>query len=376
MWSSVFCVLIFLLEVFAPIDYVFGYLYFIPMLLTACDLTSYHVVTKKIVADTSMVAAIGISLTLVDFIVVEIIQHGNSNLSKLPITVIINRLSVVAILLVANWLIKSSLEHLETIYQQKNEIQLYKAELTNQIQIDRLHQDFVYTLTHDLKTPLLGAIETIKYFKKSQFGAVNSTQMQVLETMSRAESRSLQLVETLLFIYQNDTQGLALYRQLIELCSLAQETIDSMVILGLERQITFKLHCYLPLTDPPRLTGDRLQLSRVFSNLLSNALYHSPRHRQIDVTIEVRDGQHLVCVCDQGQGINPADFPFLFERFYTAQKQFQGSGLGLYLSRQIVEAHGGKIWVESQSPRSNTTFCFSLPLENYKDTPPIETTIN
>jgi two-component system, NarL family, sensor kinase len=364
MWSGIFCGLIFLLEVFAPLNYVFGYLYFIPMLLTACDLTSCHVATNKIVANTSMVAAIGISLTLMDFIVPIIMQHGTLNFSELPIAIIINRVSVVAILLVANWLIKSSLEHLEKIYQQKNEIDLYKAELANQIQIDRIHQDFVYTLTHDLKTPLLGAIQTIKYFKKAKFGAVSSTQMQVLDTMSRAQSRSLQLVETLLAIYQNDTQGLALYRQQIELCSLAQETIDSMLVLGWERQITIKLHCHLPLTDPPRLTGDRLQLSRVFNNLLSNALYHSPRHRQIDVTIEVRDSQHIVCVFDRGLGIDPADFPFLFERFYTAHKQFQGSGLGLYLSRQIVEAHGGKIWAESQSPRSNTTFCFSLPLEN------------
>ena len=285
MWVGIFCVLIFLLEVFAPLDYVFGYLYFIPMLLTACDLTSHHVTTKKIVTDTSMVAAIGIALTLMDFIVAVIMQYGKLNFSELPIVLIINRLSIVAILLVANWLIKSSLEHLEKTYQQKNEIDLYKAELANQVQIDRIHQDFVYTLTHDLKTPLLGAIQTIKYFKKAKFGAVNSTQMQVLDTMSRAQSRSLQLVETLLSIYQNDTQGLALDRQPIELCSLAQETIDSMVILGWERQITIKLHCYLPLTEPTRLTGDRLQLSRVFNNLLSNALYHSPRHRQIDVTL-------------------------------------------------------------------------------------------
>jgi two-component system, NarL family, sensor kinase len=364
MWVGIFCGLILLLEVLAPLDYVFGYLYFIPMLLTACDLTSNHIATKKIVADTSMVAAIGISLTLLDFILPVIMQHGTLNFSELPIVVIINRVSIIAVLLVANWLIKSSLEHLEKIYQQKNEIDLYKAELINQIQIDRIHQDFVYTLTHDLKTPLLGAIQTIKYFKKAKFGAINSTQIQILDTMSRSQSRSLQLVETLLNIYQNDTQGLALHYQSIELCSLAQEIIDSMVTLGWERQITFKLHCYLTLADLPRLTGDRLQLSRVFSNLLSNALYHSLSCRQIDVTIEVHDSQHIICVFDRGLGIDPADFPFLFERFYTAHKQFQGSGMGLYLSRQIVEAHGGKIWVESPSPRSNTTFCFSLPLEN------------
>jgi two-component system, NarL family, sensor kinase len=359
MWVGIFCGLICLLEIMAPLEYVFGYLYFIPMLLTACDLTSCHASTPKIIADTSTVTSIGILITLIDFIISVAMEYGISNVDKLPIPIFINRLSVLIILFVANWLIKSSLEHLEKIYRQKEEIRRYQAELSAQIQIDRIHQDFVYTLTHDLKTPLLGAIQTIKYFQAENFGAVTTQQLHVLATMSRSQARSLKLVETLLDVYRNDIQGLVLHSEQIDLCTLAQETIDSMLVLGLERQIVLNLLCNVSATRSPPLIGDRLQLSRVFSNLLSNAIYHSPRNRQIDITIHSCDRQYIVEVFDRGRGISPADLPFLFDRFYTAQKHLQGSGLGLYLSRQIVEAHGGKIWAESVSFQG-AKFCFSL----------------
>jgi two-component system, NarL family, sensor kinase len=359
-WVAFFCGLIFILEVTAPIEYVFGYLYFIPMLLTACDLTSCHASTAKIISETSIVTRIGIFLTLIDLSIAEAMKYGLSSIHELPIPIAVNRLSVVLILFVADWLIKSSLEHLENIYRQKEEIDRYRAKISAQLEIDRIHQDFVYTLTHDLKTPLLGAIQTIGYFQAEKFGAVTPQQLQVLATMSRSQTRSLQLVQTLLDVYRNDIQGLMLHPEPIDLCALAQETIDSMVILGLERQIALNLKCDISANQLPQLIGDRLQLSRVFSNLLSNAIYHSPRNRQIDVTIQMRDRQYIVQVFDRGRGISPADLPFLFDRFYTAQKQLQGSGLGLYLSRQIVEAHGGKIWAESVSFQG-AKFCFSLP---------------
>ena len=375
MWVGIFCGLIFLMEVMAPIEYVLGYLYFIPMLLTACDLTDSHVSTAKIIFEASIVARIGMFLTLIDFVFNAFTEYGSLNINELPVSIFVNRLNVIIILFVANWLIKSSLEHLEKTYRQKEEIDRYKAKISAQLQIDRIHQDFVYTLTHDLKTPLLGAIQTIKYFQREKFGAITVQQLQVLDTMSRSQSRSLQLVETLLDVYRNDTYGLVLHYQPFDLCQLAQETIDSMVVLGLERQIALNLHCDVSATQQPQLIGDRLQLSRVFSNLLSNAIYHSPRNRQIDVTIQVRDRQYIVQVLDRGRGIDPADLPFLFDRFYTAHKQLQASGLGLYLSRQIVEAHGGKIWAESVSFQG-AKFCFSLPTSIYKDVRSLETTIS
>ena len=360
LWIGIFCGLIFLVEITAPVEYVFGYLYIIPILLAACELNNTSVLTR--VSSTSIVTKIVISLTLLDLITSIILQIVMPHVNNLPISVIINRLNVVIILWLTDWLVKRNLKYIEEIYQKREEINYHKAELAAQIRIDRIHRDFIYTLTHDLKTPLLGGIQTIKYFQQEKFGPVSFNQSQVLDKMSRSQKISLQLVRTLLDIYRNDSEGLVLQRQPIDLRSIAREAIDIMVILGLERQIVLNLKCAESINQKSKLTGDRLQLSRVFSNLLSNAIYHSPRGGQIDVTIDDLDFQYIiVSVFDRGLGISPADLPFLFDRFYQAHQRVQGSGLGLYLSRQIVEAHGGKIWAEAGLPQG-TKFCFSLPI--------------
>ena len=359
---GIFCGLISLLELLAPIEYIFGHLYIIPMLLIACDLTSCATSTAKIVAATSRVTAIGIFLTLFDFLALQIVAHGIFSLTELPISTTINRLNVVLVLLLTNWLIKSSLEHLEKIYYQKQEINRYQSELSTRMQLDRMQQEFVYTLTHDLKTPLLGAIQTIKYFQREKFGPIGSTQADVLAKMSRSQRRLLELVETLLDVYRNDAEGLVLQTQSLDLCAIARESIDTVVILGLERQITLDLKCNLSDVQQSKLIGDRLQLSRVFTNLLSNAIYHSPYGGRIDIKIECRDLYYVVQVIDRGRGIASSDLPWIFDRFYQAQDGLKGSGLGLYLSRQIIETHRGSIWAESVLPQG-TKLCFQLPIK-------------
>jgi two-component system, NarL family, sensor kinase len=361
-WIGIFCGLIFLLEVMAPMEYVFGHLYIIPILLTACELSGKGIATAKIISATSKVTIISVLLTLVNFVFLEVIDIYLLNFREFPIATLFNRLNVVIVLLLTDWLIKSSLIYMEKISCQKEEIARHKAELSAQIRLDRIHKDFVYTLTHDLKTPLLGAIQIIKYFQQEKFGAVSSTQSKVLSTMSRSHKLSLDLVEMLLDVYRNDAEGFILHRQQLDLQSIARESIDSMVALGLERHIKFNLNFEGLETERSELTGDRLQLSRVFNNLLSNAIYHSPRGGQIDVYIYYQEDRYIVSISDRGDDISPSDLPFLFDRFYQAQGKLKGSGLGLYLSRQIVEAHGGSIWVETRLPQG-AKFYFSLPIE-------------
>lgn len=190
---------------------------------------------------------------------------------------------------------------------------------------------------------------------------MGSLQLKVLNTMSQSQQRSLKLVETLLDIYRNDAEGLVLNYQLVDLWSIATEAIDVILMLGLEREIKLNLKSFQPENQPMKVMADPLQLSRVFSNLLSNAIYYSPRGGQLDVVVSFRGGQYMVEVIDSGRGVAAADIPLLFDRFYQAHEQTQGSGLGLYLSRQIVEAHGGKIWAEPGLPQG-TKFCFSLPV--------------
>jgi two-component system, NarL family, sensor kinase len=358
----ILCGLIWFLDILIPIEYTVGYLYILPILLAACELGINGISTVKRTIYTSIITKVGIFLTLFDLINIEFFAIVGLNNVRLSITIIVNRLSVAIVLWLTNWLIRRNLNYLEEVYQKRAEIIRYQAELSKQLQLDRIHEDFVYTLTHDLKTPLLGAIETIKYFQQAQFGSISALQSNVLSKMYRSQKRSLQLVETLLDVYRNDIEGLVLQTESIDLESIAKESIDIVVVLGLERQITLNLKCDESMAQQPKLMGDPLQLSRVFSNLLSNAIYHSTRGGQIDVLIHYRDRQYVVGVLDRGMGIALADLPFIFDRFYQAQYRWKGSGLGLHLSRQIVEAHGGTIWAESVLPQG-TKFCFSLPIK-------------
>jgi signal transduction histidine kinase len=114
--------------------------------------------------------------------------------------------------------------------------------------------------------------------------------------------------------------------------------------------------------DFPIILADENRLSQVVSNLVSNAIKYSPGGN-ITIKGHVRPESVIICVTDQGPGIAPGDIPYVFDRFYRAPdmaKLTKGAGLGLYLSKAIVEAHGGRMWVDGEND-SGAKICFSLP---------------
>jgi two-component system NarL family sensor kinase len=243
-------------------------------------------------------------------------------------------------------------------------IALTRAKLESQADLVRLREDFASTLTHDLKTPLLGAIETLKAFQKGKFGVVSSAQQPVLATIIRSHQTSLQLLETLLDIYRNDTEGLQLDLIPVDLTTLAEEAASTLIDLAASRRVHISFN--YDNSDWRRslwVKGDPLQLQRVLYNLLVNAINHSRRGDRVEVVLETQTAYQVVKIADTGAGIQPEEFPYLFERFYQghSQRQAKGSGLGLYLSRQIIAAHNGIIWAENRVP-TGAMFAFKLPV--------------
>ncbi len=116
-------------------------------------------------------------------------------------------------------------------------------------------------------------------------------------------------------------------------------------------------------SDMPQIAADPDRLERILMNLLTNALKYSALETEVLLRAEKTDGEVTVSVTDYGMGIPPEDLPHIFERFYqpTAGRKAGGLGLGLYISKMLVEAHGGRVGVESELGRGST-FWFTLPL--------------
>ncbi len=334
-------IIVIALEYSTPPPYVFGYLYIGAVLVANSRLS------RKA---TTQVVLFAVLLTLFNLVI-----PGTEFISPATIA---NRLIAVTALIVTGWLSQRNRSYEETLNRQR-------MQLFTQKQLMQLREDFASTLTHDLKTPLLGAIETLTAFEEGKFGAVTDPQIRVIDIMKRSHKNTLKLLETLLDIYRNDTKGLQLKRKSLDLVILAEEAISTLTDLASSRQV------YIRLTQENSdfrsrcwVNADPLQLQRVLVNLISNGINHSRRGSTVQVMLMADHGDFVVKVVDEGQGIRDEELPMLFERFYqgNGDRQAKGSGLGLYLSRQIVEAHGGKIWAEQRSPQG-AMFAFRLTAE-------------
>jgi two-component system, NarL family, sensor kinase len=331
--------LIFMIELLTPTDYVIGYLYISPILLAKPRMTSQTIL---------LVTAIAVGLTLLNIW----IPGGE----EIHLAMVINRL-ITALALIATGILSDRNRRIQTTLARQ------QAQIQIQTKLANLREDFTSTLTHDLKTPILGAVETLKAFSKARFGQIQPQQQQVLEMIVRSHQTSLKLLETLLDVYRNDISGLQLQRNSIDLGKLAESATAVLFDLAASRRVHLSLH-YADSDFRKFLwiDGDAFQLERVFANLITNAINHSPRGAKVEVLLGSQAGYHLVKIRDKGAGIQPHEMAHLFDRFYQGEgdRQASGSGLGLYLSRQIVEAHNGTIWAENRLPQG-AIFGFRLP---------------
>jgi two-component system, NarL family, sensor kinase len=330
---------VFILELFTPPNYVMGYLYIAPILWANPRLDR---------AATFKLTGLAVILTL-----------GNIWIPgkyAIEVPMVINRLIAMLALIVTGVLSDRHRDIQNTLVEQQ-------ARLQSQDKLMNIREDFASTLAHDLKTPLLGAIETLKAFRRDQFGSIHPQQKIVINTIIRSHQSSLKLVETLLDVYRNETEGLALNLATIDLANLAEDVTASLLNLTTNRRIYLDLN--FGASDFRTflwVKGDAFQLKRVFINLISNAINHSPRGAKVEIVLETQTAYQIVKVIDSGAGIKPEELPYLYERFYqgASDRQASGSGLGLYLSRQIIEAHGGTIWAENHLPHG-AIFGFRLP---------------
>lgn len=225
-----------------------------------------------------------------------------------------------------------------------------------QKEMDRLREDFIATLTHDLRTPAVAAIQTLEYFINGKLGTLTDKQLMLLQTMKKSNEDMLGLINTLLEVYKYEAGRLKLVKTPFDFSLLVEECINQIKsIADAKNQI---IKSSFKNLENYKVIADRNEIRRVIINLLGNAIKYTQDGGLIELRAEIEDNDLHFAVKDNGEGIFKQDIPKLFKRFAqgTQEKRSISTGLGLYLSKQIIDAHGGKIWLESDKGKGSEFF--------------------
>lgn len=233
-------------------------------------------------------------------------------------------------------------------------------DITRFREAEEIKTTFVSVISHELKTPVAlikGYVGTLRRQDVTWDREIVDDSLAVIEEEA---DHLTELIENLLDATRLQAGALKMNFSDTSLDILALHIADRFRTQTDKHQIEVEFPA-----DFPVIMGDETRLAQVLSNLVSNAIKYSPDGGIIRITGETRPDQVLVCISDQGMGIDAEDMPHVFERFYrssSAVRNTKGTGLGLYLAKAVVEAHGGKIWVDP-TPKKGARFCFSLPRE-------------
>jgi signal transduction histidine kinase len=226
-------------------------------------------------------------------------------------------------------------------------------------ELDRMKSEFISNVSHELRSPL----HSIRGFTKLLLAEKvpdPETQKEFLTTIDKQSEQLGNLIDDLLNMSRLESGRFQIYKERISIKNTIHDAVEGFHSLASEKSIVINEDIRSTL---PEIDGDRERLGQVIDNLLSNAIKFSNDGGRVTVNGEVNGSELLVRVTDCGIGISKETMPHLFERFYRAKDLMArgGTGLGLYISKQIIEAHGGRIWAESKVGEGSI-FSFTLPL--------------
>src|SRR6266496_3837901 len=224
----------------------------------------------------------------------------------------------------------------------------------------RHKSDFLANMSHELRTPLNAIIGFSEVLREQMFGELNEQQLGYVDDVLEAGRHLLSLINDVLDLAKIEAGGMEL-----ELSEVAiPEVLRSAVSMHSERASRGGVELSLT-TEPGQITisADGRRVRQIVFNLVSNAVKFTPADGCVDVSARLDGGQVEITVADTGPGIAPEELEAIFEEFKQATdgKRAEGTGLGLPLSRKLVELHGGRLWVESAAG-NGSTFRFTLPV--------------
>ena len=230
------------------------------------------------------------------------------------------------------------------------------------VEADRLKDEFVALISHDLRTPLPSIIGYVELALDPEVEPpLDEERSSYLEVVGRSSERLLRLVDDLLFVARLQAGTLVLVAAEVDLCRIAAQAVDEALPRAEANGLALS---FLGGGDPVMSEADKGRIFQLLDNLISNAIKFTPDGGRVDVRVEpARDGA-VIEVSDTGIGLSQAEAELVFDRFFRSSRsraqQVPGTGLGLFISRAIAETHGGAITVSSQEG-AGTTFRIELP---------------
>ncbi len=229
-------------------------------------------------------------------------------------------------------------------------------------ELDLLKSAFVSIVSHELRTPMTSIKGYVENLLDGLGGALTEKQAHYLERVKHNAERLTRMTNELLDLSRIEAGRVELHLAPISVPELVSEVVESFQSIAREKAITIRQQ---QKEDLPVIQGDRDKLNQVLTNLVQNAIKFSPSNSEVLIELRTRDKKWLeVCVADHGCGIPPNELGKVFDKFYRGESvpiEAKGAGLGLPITKSLVELHGGTIWVTS-APGAGSRFYFTLPL--------------
>ncbi len=245
---------------------------------------------------------------------------------------------------------------LESIYDRDAMIKEY---IEREKESQNLKQDFISSLAHDLKVPIIAQDNTYDLFLKDRFGELSDIQRKAIENLKISNNDLKNLIMDLLDAQKMETNEIVLQKAECNLVEFINEIIEQTksILLIQNKKINF-------ITNEAEIicSIDKLMMKRVLNNLISNAVFYGKFTPYIDIELKKNDNNVEISITDYGDGIKEKDMENIFSKYYSSAKKYSkiGIGLGLYIANKITTAHGGKLSVKNIKDKG-ACFTISIP---------------
>lgn len=249
---------------------------------------------------------------------------------------------------------KEEIENLELI---TGTIAVIYSDILRKKEVKEIQETFLSSLIHDLRSPILGEQKALEFLMSRKPDTPIQDIAAYHSDMYSTNQDLLNIINNLLGVYSLDLGHKEVEKEPSDINKIIDEAIRTIKHTADENEDTISVSTQEKLSE---IKMDPDEIKRVIINLISNAIKHNPKGINIEISAEQRENEILVSIGDNGVGISEPEKEKIFQKYPKAKRQI-GTGLGLYLSKRIVELHGGKIWFESEEGKG-TAFYFTLPI--------------